>query len=210
MSTIGYGMLTRKRLDAPKDASLTVKAGVGTYVDALAALVPAEVLAAQAVILSFTTTTAPPSSSATKSVTQTTLSTGPLKVAFFGLIVVSIVLYGVGFRPNKSNVRWFAAGVIPPVAFVAWTMIQPVSAFTAVAPNMDPALGSVIAILVALVLPVIAGALAVKLNNSNPPSSASTLQASPRSRPTPLPGLPTDPEATQVRNRSSTGTSPAQ
>ena len=206
MSTIAYGILTRKRLDASKDVSLTATSGLGTGVDALTALVPAEVLAAQALILSVTTSTPPASVGSSVPVPKIPASsTGPLKVAFFGLIVVSVVLYGVGFRPSKGNVRWFAAGLIPPIAFVAWSMIYSPSTFSAVAPHMDSALRTVIAILLAIVLPVIAGALAGKLNNSDPPGSASTPERSTANRATTVPAIPTDPDATQVRGALPTG-----
>jgi hypothetical protein len=52
MSSLVYGIVTAKRVVAPKDKSKTTSApGMGTYLDALTALVPAEALALYAGIL---------------------------------------------------------------------------------------------------------------------------------------------------------------
>jgi hypothetical protein len=57
MSTLAYAQLTNKRESAPAQTSTTTGApGVRTYIDTLAALVPAEVLAMHAVLLNATTT----------------------------------------------------------------------------------------------------------------------------------------------------------
>ena len=56
MSALFYGTLTRTRYDQPREASTTTgQPGVGTYLDVVTALVPAEVLAVHAVILSVVT-----------------------------------------------------------------------------------------------------------------------------------------------------------
>ena len=58
MSTLAYAAMTRKREEAQPGTSTTSHApGLKTYVDALAALVPAEVLTAHGAVLTFTTTT---------------------------------------------------------------------------------------------------------------------------------------------------------
>src|ERR1051325_5900186 len=88
MSTLAFAEFTTKREEAaPGSRSSQNPPGVSTFVDALAALVPAEVLTLHAIILSVTT----------KADNATTTITDPvtLQWAFAGLIVVSIVLYVV-------------------------------------------------------------------------------------------------------------------
>lgn len=55
MSTLAFAALTNRREDARPGSSETESPGMKTYVDALAALVPAEVLTLHGVILSATT-----------------------------------------------------------------------------------------------------------------------------------------------------------
>lgn len=58
MSTLAYASLTRRREQAPRGESMrNAPPGVNSYVDALAALVPAEVLSVHALILAVTTET---------------------------------------------------------------------------------------------------------------------------------------------------------
>ena len=58
MSTLAYAAMTSKREVARPGASTTSDApGVQTYVDALAALVPAEVLTVHGAVLTFTNST---------------------------------------------------------------------------------------------------------------------------------------------------------
>ena len=79
MSTLAYAAMTRVREAATPGTSTTTKPpGVKTYVDALTALVPAEVLAAHATILTFTTTTS--------GKTVVRAKAPALTIAFYGLI----------------------------------------------------------------------------------------------------------------------------
>ena len=58
MSTWAYAALTTKRINSPSGTSTsTSPPGMSTYIDAVAALVPAEVLALHATIFSLTTKT---------------------------------------------------------------------------------------------------------------------------------------------------------
>jgi hypothetical protein len=125
-------------------------------VDALAALVPAEVLAAHATILTFTTNTED---------TVVTLTDKPaLSIAFYGLIVLSMILYVVGRLIKSSWDAWdWLRVLIAPLAFVGWTMLQKATAFDAVAPAaLTSGTRNVIAILGGIVLGVIAAGLAYK------------------------------------------------
>jgi len=92
MSTLAYAAITRARETATRGTSTTEKPpGVRTYIDALAALVPAEVLAAHATILTFTTRTFE-----SKPPTVTINHAAALVVAFYALIGLSMLLYAAG------------------------------------------------------------------------------------------------------------------
>jgi len=89
MSTIAYGALTRKREEAEPGKSDAVEPpGVTSYVDALSALVPAEVLALHAALLTVTTTTV---ENQTGDVVTTITEPAALSVVFCGLIVLCFV-----------------------------------------------------------------------------------------------------------------------
>ena len=165
MSTLAYASLTTKREEAKPGTSFSESApGVGSYVDALAALVPAEVLTLHAVMLSFTTNTQTDSKG--QSMTLIT-DAETLQWAFVGLIVLSIVLYAV---PRFQTWERFdvARALIPPSAFVAWTMLQRATAFDAVAPSLRPGARSAIALFAAVLLGLAASALAASADHKEP------------------------------------------
>jgi hypothetical protein len=111
MSTLAYAALTTRRIRAtPGTSTTTSPPGVQGYVDAVAALVPAEVLSLHAVIVSMTT--------ATQNAVTTITHPGVLRWAFWGLIGLSAVLYLVPrFRtPDRLDI---ARALIPPAAFTA-------------------------------------------------------------------------------------------
>jgi len=154
MSTLAYAAITTKREEATPGTSTSENApGVSTFVDALAALVPVEVLTLHALILAVTTTTA----------ANVTTITDPatLKWAFGGLIALSIVLYVVP-RLRKWEVFDYLRAAIPPLAFVGWTMLQRSTAFDAVAPKLTDAPRTVAGLFLAVLLGVVAAALARK------------------------------------------------
>jgi hypothetical protein len=167
MSTLAYAALTTSREKAPAPGTRSrgdaapAGPGVKTYVDALAALVPAEVLSLHAVILSFTT--------ATDNGTTRITATQPLSWAFWGLIALSLVLYVV---PHMAANEWdmldYVRMIIPPAAFVGWTMLQRATAFDAVIPDLDEASRTVIALFLAVVLGLLATYLAFKAEQKQP------------------------------------------
>jgi hypothetical protein len=118
-------------------------------------LVPAEVLSLHAVILSVTT----------KTVNATTQIIAPdtLAGAFYGLIVLSIVLY---VAPRLMARKWdrmdYLRAVIPPLAFIGWTMLQRATAFDAIFPGMDEATRTVLALFLGVLLGLLAAALAYR------------------------------------------------
>src|SRR2546422_109129 len=138
MSTFAYAAMTRKREEAKAGTSTTTSApGVSTYVDALTALVPAEVLTAHAAILTFTTDTVRNvGGTATVTITQP----GTLVGVFWALVVVSMVLYAVARVMASKWDSWdWLRVLIPPLAFIGWTMLQKATAFDAVAPDFGQA-----------------------------------------------------------------------
>jgi hypothetical protein len=149
MSTIVYATLEAKRKNSPRNKSTGEAApGFGTYVDAAAALVPAEVLALHAAILTVT--------AKTSNKTTTITDAATLRWSFVGLIVLSIALYVVP-RLAAGRKDWADVGraLIPPAAFVAWTMLQRATAFDAAFPKLSEgprvaiALGTVVVLTMA-------------------------------------------------------------
>jgi hypothetical protein len=169
MSTLAFAAFTNKREEAePGTSSSSNPPGVSTYVDALAALVPAEVLTLHALILPVTTTTAAQATTtAAAQVTTTITNAATLRWAFAGLILLSIVLYVV---PRFKN--WvlldYVRVAIPPLAFVAWTMLQRSTAFDAIAEWSD-ASRTVAGLFLAVLLGLVAATLARKADENQPP-----------------------------------------
>jgi hypothetical protein len=163
MSTIAYAAFTQSREEAtPGKSTTTEPPGIKTYVDALAALVPAEVLTLHALFLSATTST---------SGGQTTITApGALTAAFYGLIGLSVVFYIVARLSNGG--KWdrldYARVAIPPLAFVGWTMLQRTTAFDALGLGMSNASRSVLALFLATVLGIVAASLAYKADQKQP------------------------------------------
>lgn len=157
MSTFAYARLTNLRDAATPGTSTTTQTpGVGKYVDSLAALVPAEVLSLHAVILTFTMKTV-------GNTTQIDLPDGKptLFWSFWGCVVLATVIYLVG-RGNKVDRYDWIRAAIPPVAFVAWTMLQRATAFDAVSADLHAIPRMAIGIFVAVILSLVTAALAQK------------------------------------------------
>jgi hypothetical protein len=161
MSTLAYAAFTSRREASPPGTSRSeAPPGVSTYVDAFAALVPAEVLTMHAVILSVTTQTADGAT--------TIIARGTLASAFYGLIALSIVLYVASrLLARKWDRLDYVRSAIPPLAFVGWTMLQRATAFDAVFPNMQDASRTVIALFLGVLLGLVAGALAYKADQKS-------------------------------------------
>lgn len=142
-----------------------------SFVDTLTALVPAEVLAAHAAILSATTTTTNSKGTGGKS-TTTINDPATLKWSFFALAALSVALY---IFPRWGKGNWggldYVRAVIPPLAFTGWTMLQKGSAFDAVAPSLSIGERTAIAVIGAALLSGAAARLAYKadLTSNQPP-----------------------------------------
>lgn len=159
MSTLAYAALTKKREDATPNKSTSAEApGVGTWVDSLASLVPAEVLALHAVFIAkFTLPSTTPGG------TPVIADDASLKVVFYALIGLSMLLYvGARIIARAWDNLDYARVIIPPLAFVGWTMLQTTTAFDAAFPQMKVGLRFVIALVGAVVLGLLAALLAYK------------------------------------------------
>jgi hypothetical protein len=127
MSTIAYAALTTRRDEAqPGTSTSSSSPAVKTYVDAVAALVPAEVLTLHALMLT------PATDVVGDHTTIKEFAVFPLFCAFAGLCVLSILLYVLPRLADKKldGLDWVRSS-IPPLAFVAWTMLQRATAFDA-------------------------------------------------------------------------------
>lgn len=161
MSTFLYSTMSAQRDASPVEDPPTMK----TFTDALAALVPAEVLAAHALILTFTTkSSTDPEGNATTSVTEP----GVLKGSFWGLVALTIFLYVTGkWVSGQPWTTWDRFRIwIPPLAFVGWTMAQSPTAFDAAGPDWSTAVRFAAAIFGAIVLGALSAVLAKKANDT--------------------------------------------
>jgi hypothetical protein len=169
LSTLVYGALTRKREEATAHKSTTASPpGVKTYVDALTALVPAEVLALHAFMVEATTNTKKIHGKAVTTVTDA----GALEATFWVCIGLSVLLF-VTSRLIAAKGRWrgwdYARALVPPIAFVLWTIVQKSTAWDAVSPDsLTEATRALIGASGAVVLGVAAAALGIQLNKSEP------------------------------------------
>jgi len=125
--------------------------------------VPAEVLTLHAVIISYTT----------KTVDQKTFilpeGWNTLHVSFWGLIVTSMVLYaGARLIKRKWDRLDFLRVLIPPLAFVGWTMLQTMTAFDAVDPGLHQIPRTVIALFLGVGLGLASVALAYEIDKKDP------------------------------------------
>jgi hypothetical protein len=160
MSTLAYGALERTREEAaPGTSDSVAPPGLTSYVDALTALVPAEVLALHAAMLTVTTTTV---ENPTGEVVTTITDPGALRLVFWGLIVLCFVFYLAGHHAQKWDKWDYARMFIPAFAFVGWTMAQKSTAFDAMWPDVPDAYRSIIAAFGAVLLGVATVYLAQK------------------------------------------------
>ena len=184
MSSIAYGVLTKKREEtAPVPKGETSLNGVKGYVDAVAAPVPAEVLAFHALALQFTTETVQSEgegsvaseegeTAKTEDAEAVTIITDPtaLKVVFIVLVIAACALYLVGHR--RQHKGWHRADVarmlIPGAAFVVWTMLQKSTAFDAIAATFAETPRFLLAAGAAVFLGWLARELAYKADGSHP------------------------------------------
>lgn len=178
--------------DGNEDSTPARTGSVGGHVEAMAALVPTEVLTLHALILSATTQIIPTGSigDAAKTAiagkmdaagaapnTITVISdAGSLEIAFWVLALISMALYLVPrlyaawATAKAEKTRWraqmgatdWARAAIPPLAFTAWTMLQRATAFDAAFQQLTQSQRTVFGLLLAAVVIAAASWLAYK------------------------------------------------
>jgi hypothetical protein len=186
MATFAYALRTNQRKGADSATSTTTEPPANaTWVDAVAALVPAEVLAIHAFAISKLTSTAEvgrdgnvvatvtgqpehqlPDAGDAKTVVTTTTDTTALKWTFWALVALAAGIYV--FRAwSKFNSWDLLRLLIPPSAFVLWTMLTPGSAFDAAFPgDLTEARRELIAVIGAVVLGYFAKKLGDQANSA--------------------------------------------
>ena len=122
MSSLVYGIVTAKRAAAPAGQSQTAAPpAMGTYIDTLAALVPAEALALYAgIVIPYATRT----SSVNGSNVTVISNPGLLEWSCAGLIALSSLLYAVGRKRTQLQPEDILRFFVPPLAFTAWMLVQ--------------------------------------------------------------------------------------
>lgn len=206
MSTVSFGALTTRREKSDSGTSKTSQPpGLNSYIDILAALVPAEVLAIHAIIIAAATTT----NRGQSQITQP----GTLRLAFWLLVGLAALLFVLGRRPAPTPAailqqsetaapRWqhlewqdLIRVAIPPAAFVGWTMLEPTSVWNVVVPNMSTGTRTLIALVGAVLLAAVTKALASHADSKLSPAQQSA-RATLRQAALQQPG-PTAPAITQ-------------
>ena len=173
-------------------------------VDVLAALVPAEVLAINALVVTLATKTLPGGG------TQPT-DPSTLRLGFWLLAGLSVVLYILGRRPSPASgsspasgadlssepaatpsgesagtswlglQRWepedFVRVLIPPFSFAVWAMLQPASTWSSVVPGMSSATRILIGVVSATALGAVTKALAIHADLKSPAGGGAGAQA---------------------------------
>jgi len=131
------------------------KSAVTPFVDALSALVPAEILLAHAAIIELSVTT-------TKQGTSVA-NTNTLKATFWVLLVLCPVLYILARKTVGQASKWqkwdYVRCMVPAAAFVTWTLLLPVSMFDAFA-SIDKTQRTIWGVVAAVVVGSIAASLA--------------------------------------------------
>jgi hypothetical protein len=136
--------------------------------EVIATLVPAEVLAIHGVLMATGTQVTGEGDSA-----DTVISyPGWMQVGFWGCILLSAVLYLAGRKGLKEPLAWVGA-LLTAVAFVLWTLLQPVSALKAFDLPPIPQFGyTVIALIGGALLAVAVSAVSGKTEKAQPETTA--------------------------------------
>jgi hypothetical protein len=196
VSTVAFGALTTRREKSDSGTSKSTQPpGLNSYIDILAALVPAEVLAIHAIIISAVTTTS-------RSQTQITQPT-TLRLAFWLLAGLSVVLFVLGRRPTPTpaavgqqpgaqvpawqHLEWqdVIRAAIAPLAFIGWTMLEPTSVWNVVDSGMSSGTRTLIALVGAVFLAALTKALASHSDKKLSPAQQSARAAALRQAATP-------------------------
>ena len=157
MGSFVYGFVTAQRVVAPPgESQATAAPAMTTYIDALAALVPAEALALYAVIVVPNVTRAVPVTGKTGTVISDPALLG---WSCAGLLVLSAGLYIIGRMKEKLTLWDIPRALIPLAAFTCWMLVQNPGVFDVWWPSSSMAGRVVIAAFTAIMLGVLAKAL---------------------------------------------------
>jgi hypothetical protein len=172
MSAFLYGQLTaRREVSAAGKSVSTAPPGMKTYIDALVALVPAEVLAAAAVFsTAFTNSTQDTAHMATVVSTDK----DSLKLAFFGLVILAPALYLLGHTKGFTNLSSLERTdavrmLIPSAAFIAWAMAQRPSPLFDAAVSISDGHKLLVIVFGSVILGAIAQILGIAADKKVPP-----------------------------------------
>ncbi len=193
MSTLLYATLTNRReaasagtsdkADAVDPANAAAgKPGVTMWVDAAAALVPAEVLAAQAFLIGFVTGQVRLPLVSSEPVTVIT-NAADARALFWILLVAALAIYVIANFGHWSATD-FLRMLIPPAAFVLWSMLQPGAAFDAVA-HVSEFWRHLTGVVGVIVLAPLAKRLAYSADQATPPSVQAPAPSGGNAVPTP-------------------------
>ncbi len=157
MSSFAYGYVTAKRVvAAPGQSQTTAAPAMTTYIDTLAALVPAEALALYAGVIA-------PNVTKTVSITGKTgtVVSDPTLLGWScaGLLVLSAGLYIVGRMKAKLTPWDIPRALIPAAAFTGWMLVQNPGVFDVWWHGSSTAERVIIAAFTAILLGVLAKAL---------------------------------------------------
>src|SRR5579875_1795544 len=159
MSTWAFAAKTSQRITSdpqgPDAASSTDK-----YIGVLGALVPAEVLAAHAVIMQAVVQHVRVGRGANARTATVVPHTGWVQFTFWALAAITVLLYLGGRRATDGGFHLLDIGgvLVPPAAFFGWCLLENDSAFEAVH-DFGTQGRHVLGIVLALVLPVVAVAV---------------------------------------------------
>lgn len=186
MSTVAFGALATRREHSNSGTSTSSEPpGIGAYIDILAALVPAEVLAIHVLIVAAT-------ASQSHAGQLTLLEPNTLRWSFWLLVGLAVALFVLGRRPvpASAQTREQAGGgprwqnwewqdliriAIAPAAFVCWTMAEPSGVWSVVSPGLSSGMRLLIPLVGAVLLAAVTKALASHADKK--PSPAQRRQA---------------------------------
>lgn len=192
MSAFLYGRLEgRREGSGAEESTKDVPPGLRTYVEVFVGLVPSEVLVAASVfVAAFTDTKKGRDGTTTLVITDRS----SLKIAFFGLVILALVLYVLGHvKFGQETNRWdrwdTLRMLIPPAAFVGWTMAQRPSPMFDAVTNISDGKKLLIVVFGGIILGVAAPLLGIKADHKEetargagaaPPGPATARQPSSR------------------------------
>lgn len=165
MSTVLYGAISRKRVEAPADESTNKAApGLKTYTDILAALLPSEALAAFHVVLTL-------AESGTSANEADIISQSDGHLVFYSFVGSALALYLIGRVRHLQNPKDFGGDVfrsaIPAFAMAIWILIERPD-FVPVAAEWSSTARIIVAVLGPILLGAAAAALGVRAHKQKP------------------------------------------